>query len=50
MNIEPGLSPSIVDIVVAMSNKIRERLDAQAFEVKLHKRLPLIYLRMNQCL
>ena len=32
MNIEPGLYPSIVDIVVAMNNKNRERLGAQAFE------------------
>ena len=32
MNIEPGLYPSIVDIVVAMNNKIRERLGAQVFE------------------
>ena len=32
MNIEPGLYPSIVDIVVAMNNKFRERLGAQVFE------------------
>ena len=32
MTIEPGLYPSIVDIVVAMNNKIRERLGAQVFE------------------
>ena len=32
MNIEPGLYPSIVDIVVAMNNKMRERLGDQAFE------------------
>ena len=32
MNIEPGLYPNIVDIIVAMSNKIRERLGAQVFE------------------
>ena len=32
MNIEPGLYPSIVDIVVAMNNKIRERPGAQVFE------------------
>ena len=32
MNTEPGLYPSIVDLVVAMNNKIRERLGAQAFE------------------
>ena len=32
MLIEPGLSPSTVDIVVAMNNKIRERLGAQAIE------------------
>ena len=32
MQIDPGLYPSIADIAVAMSNKIRERLGAQAFE------------------
>ena len=32
MNIEPGLYPSIIDIVVAMNNKIREPLGAQVFE------------------
>ena len=32
MHIEPGVFPSIVDTVVAMNNKIRERLGAQAFE------------------
>ena len=32
MNNEPGLYPSIVDIVVAMKNKIRERLGSQVFE------------------
>ena len=32
MHIESGLYPSIVDIVVAMNNKIREFLAAQAFE------------------
>ena len=32
MNIEPGLYPSFVDIVVAMKNKIRERVGAHAFE------------------
>ena len=32
MNIEPGLYPSFVDIVVAMNNKFRERLGAQVFE------------------
>ena len=32
MNIEPGLYPSIVDLVVAMNNKIREPLGAQVFE------------------
>ena len=32
MHMEPGLYPSIVDIVVAMNNKIRERPGAQAFE------------------
>ena len=32
MNIEPGLYPSIVDVVVAINNKIRERIGAQVFE------------------
>ena len=32
MHIEPGLHPSIVDIVVAMNNKIRKRLGAQTIE------------------
>ena len=32
MQIDPRLYPSIADIAVAMSNKIRERLGAQAFE------------------
>ena len=32
MHIEPGLYPNIVDIVLAMNKKIRERLGAQAFE------------------
>ena len=32
MQIEPGFYPSIVDIVVAMNNKIQERLGAQAYE------------------
>ena len=32
LNIEPGLYPSIVDIIVSMNNKIQERLGAQLFE------------------
>ena len=32
MNLETSLYPSIFDIVVAVNNKIRERLGAQAFE------------------
>ena len=32
MHIEPGLYPSVVDIVVAMNNKIRECVGAQTFE------------------
>ena len=32
MNIEPGLYPSIVEILEAMNNKTRERLGAQVFE------------------
>ena len=31
-NIEPGLYPSMVDIVIAINNKTRERLGAQVFE------------------
>ena len=58
MNIEPGLYPSIVDIVVAMNTKIRERLGAQDFEYngiyvsvdKITQKLLFIYLRVNQCL
>ena len=29
MHIEPGLCPSIVDIVVAMNEKVRKRIGAQ---------------------
>ena len=32
MHIEPGLYPSIVDIVVAMNDKIRKRIGAQNYE------------------
>ena len=32
MNIEPGFYPSIVDIVVAMNNKMRECLGDQVFD------------------
>ena len=32
MHFDPGLHPSIVDIVAAMNSKIRERLGAQAFK------------------
>ena len=32
MHFEPGLYPSIIDIVAAKNNKIRERLGAQNFE------------------
>ena len=32
MHIEPGLYPTIVDIVEAINKKIRERLGAQAFQ------------------
>ena len=32
MNIELGLYPSFVDVVVAMNNKIRKRLGAEVFE------------------
>ena len=55
MHIEPGLYPSNVDIVVAMSNKIRERLGAQAFEYngifvsvdKITQKVAVLYLRAN---
>ena len=57
MNIEPGLNPSIVDIIVAMNNKIRERLGAQVFEYngidvsvdEVTQKLAVIDLRINQC-
>ena len=32
MYIEPGLYPSIVDIIVAMNDKVRKRIDAQNHE------------------
>ena len=32
MHIEPGLYPSIVDIVEAMNNKVRKRIGAQKYE------------------
>ena len=32
MQIEPGFYPSFIDIVVAMNNKTRGRLDAQSFQ------------------
>ena len=32
MHVEPGLYPSIVDIVVAMNDKVRKRIGAQKFE------------------
>ena len=32
MHIEPGLSPSIVDIDVAMNDKVRKRIGAQKYE------------------
>ena len=32
MHIEPGLYPSIVDIVVAMNDKVRKRIGAQKYE------------------
>ena len=58
MRIEPGLYPSNVNIVVAMNNKIRKRLVAQAFECngiyvsldKVTQKISFIYLRINQCL
>ena len=58
IHVEPGLYPSIVDIVLAMNDKVRKRIGAEKFEYngiyvsedKLHKKLPFIYLRINQCL
>ena len=32
MHIEPGLYPSIVDIVLAMNDKVRKRIGAQKYE------------------
>ena len=32
MHIEPGWYPSIVDIVVAMNDKVRKRIVAQKYE------------------
>ena len=32
MHVEPGLYPSIVDIVVAMNDKVRKRIGAQKYE------------------
>ena len=32
MHIEPGLYPSIVDIVVAMNDKVRKRIGAQKYD------------------
>ena len=32
MHFEPGLYPSIIDIVVAMKDKVRKRLGAQKIE------------------
>ena len=32
MNLEPGLYPSFVDIVVAMNDKFQKRLGAQKYE------------------
>ena len=32
IHIEPGLYPSIVDIVVAMNDKVRKRIGAQKYE------------------
>ena len=32
MHVEPGLYPSIVDIVVAMNEKVRKCIDAQKYD------------------
>ena len=58
MHIEPGLYPSIVDIVVAMNDKVRKRISAQKFEYngiylwvhKITQKIAIHYLRINQCL
>ena len=58
MHFEPGLYPGIVDVVVAMNDKIRKRIGAQKNENngiyvsvdKITQKLPFIYLRINQCL
>ena len=34
MYIEPALYPSIVDIIVAMNDKVQKRIDAQKYEYK----------------
>ena len=52
MHIEPGLYPNIVDIVVAMNDKVRKRIGAQKNEysgiyvsvAKITQTCPFIYL------
>ena len=51
MHIEPGLYPSIVDLVVVMNDKVRKRIGAQKYDYngiyvsvdKIHKKLPFLY-------
>ena len=58
MHIEPGLYSIIVDIVVAMNDKVRKCIGAQKYVnngiyvsvYKITKKTPFIYLRINQCL
>ena len=58
MHIGPGLYTSIVDIVVIMNGEVQKQKGAQKFEYngiyvsvdKITKKMPLIYLRINQCL
>ena len=58
MQIELGLYPNIVDIVVAMNDKVRKCLGEQKYEYngiyvsvdKVTQKLPFICLRINQCL
>ena len=58
MHIESGLYPTIVDIMVAMNGKVRNRIDAQKYECngnyvsvyKITQKMPFDYLRINRCL
>ena len=58
MHIEPGLYPSIVDIVIALNDKIRKGIGAQKYEYneiyvsvdEITQKISFIYLRIVQCL